>query len=131
MARHRARTPKPDGAVVFSGLIGAGAGVSWTAQRGWRAAGIGAVVGAIGLASSERVARRRQRVGELPPLWQRIAVSAALMGPLGWVVGRATKAGPVSQYGEEVLGDLRELEALRFSYSGCGCQTGGVSRNVT
>ena len=96
MARHRARTPKPNGAVVFSGLIGAGAGVSWTAQRGWRAAGIGAVVGAIGLASSERVARRRQRVGELPPLWQRIAVSAALVGPLGWVVGRATKAGPVS-----------------------------------
>ena len=96
MARHRARTPKPNGAVVFSGLIGAGAGVSWTAQRGWRAAGIGAVVGAIGLASSERVARRRQRVGELPALWQRIAVSAALVGPLGWVVGRATKAGPVS-----------------------------------
>jgi hypothetical protein len=96
VARHRAKTDKPDGAVVFSGLIGAGAGAAWTAHRGWRAAAIGAIAGAVGLASSERVARRRQRVGELPPLWQRIAVTAALVGPLGWIGGRATRAGPVS-----------------------------------
>jgi hypothetical protein len=96
VARHRAKTIQPDGAVVFSGLIGAGAGAAWTAHRGWRAASIGAIAAAVGLATSERVARRQQRVGELPPLWQRIAVSAALVAPLGWAGGRTTGAGPVA-----------------------------------
>ncbi|MCL9796944.1 hypothetical protein, partial [Frankia sp. AgKG'84/4] len=36
----------------------------------------------------------RQRPGEIPPLWQRIATSAALVAPLGWAAGKLTGAGP-------------------------------------
>jgi hypothetical protein len=61
-----------------------------------RAAGIGAIAGAAGLATSERIARARQRPGQIPPLWQRIATSAALVAPLGWAAGRTTGAGPVA-----------------------------------
>ncbi|HEY7813471.1 MAG TPA: hypothetical protein VIC62_09555, partial [Nakamurella sp.] len=93
MARHRAKRAQPSSAVVFSGLVGAGAGAAWAAHRGWRAASIGAIVGGVGLAISERIARRQQRIGELPPLWQRIAVSSALVAPLGWVGGRAGAGG--------------------------------------
>jgi len=32
----------------------------------------------------------------MPPLWQRIATSAALVAPLGWAAGRVTRAGPVA-----------------------------------
>jgi hypothetical protein len=42
------------------------------------------------------VARARQRPGEIPALWQRIAMSSALAAPLGWAVGRLTGAGPVA-----------------------------------
>jgi len=52
-----------------------------------------AAVGAVGLGASEAVARARQKEGEIPALWQRIAVSAALAAPLGWVAGKAG-AGP-------------------------------------
>ena len=55
-----------------------------------------AAAGAAGLAASEAVARARQRPGEIPPLWQRIATSAALVAPLGWAAGRVTRAGPVA-----------------------------------
>jgi hypothetical protein len=48
------------------------------------------------LATSERVARARQRPGEIPPLWQRIAASAALIAPVGWAAGRVARAGPVA-----------------------------------
>jgi len=50
-------------------------------------------VGAVGLGLGEAVARARQKPGEIPALWQRIAVSGALVAPLGWVAGRF--AGPV------------------------------------
>ena len=40
---------------------------------------------------SEAVARARQRPGEIPALWQRIATSAALVAPLGWAAGRLTR----------------------------------------
>jgi hypothetical protein len=53
-----------------------------------------AVVGAIGLGASEAVARFRQQEGEIPALWQRIAVSAALAAPLGWISQKVTGAGP-------------------------------------
>ena len=55
------------------------------AHRGVRTAARAAVVGAIGLGASEAVARSRQQEGEIPALWQRIAVSAALAAPLGWI----------------------------------------------
>jgi len=46
------------------------------------------------LGTSEAVARARQKEGEIPALWQRITVSAALAAPLGWVAVKATGAGP-------------------------------------
>jgi len=42
------------------------------------------------------VARARQRPGEIPPLWQRIATSSALAAPAGWAAERLTGAGPVA-----------------------------------
>jgi hypothetical protein len=52
------------------------------------------VLGAVGLGASEAVARARQREGEIPALWQRIAVSTAMAAPLGWAVGTMPGAGP-------------------------------------
>jgi hypothetical protein len=53
------------------------------------------VVGAVGLGAAEAAARARQRPGEIPPLWHRIATSAALAAPLGWAAARLAGAGPV------------------------------------
>jgi hypothetical protein len=88
--------PGRAGAVGFAGVIGGVAGAALTVHRGGRAAGVGAVAGAVGLGVSEAVARARQRPGEIPPMWQRIATSAALAAPLGWAAGRLTGAGPVA-----------------------------------
>ena len=82
--------------MAFAGAIGGLAGAALTSHRGLRAAAVGATVGAVGLAASEAVARARQRPGEIPALWQRIATSAALAAPLGWAAGRITGAGPVA-----------------------------------
>ena len=82
--------------VGFAASIGGLAGASLAAHRGGRAAVAAAVVGAIGLGTSEAVARARQKEGEIPALWQRIAVSTALAAPLGWVAGRSTGAGPLA-----------------------------------
>jgi hypothetical protein len=79
--------------VAFSASIGALAGASLGAHRGPRAAGLAALACAAGLGSSEAVARAVQKEGEIPPLWQRIVVSAAMVAPLGWVAGKAG-AGP-------------------------------------
>ncbi len=84
------------GSVAFSAVIGAVAGAALASHRGARAACVGAIAGAAGLATSERVARARQRPGEIPPLWQRIAASAALVAPVGWAAGRVARAGPVA-----------------------------------
>jgi hypothetical protein len=81
--------------VGFASAIGAVAGATLTAHRGAKPAVVGAVVGAVGLGASEAVARARQRPGEIPALWQRIAVSSALVAPLGWAAGRFTDVGPV------------------------------------
>ena len=62
---------------------------------GRAAAGLGAAAGAAVLAASEAVARARQRPGEIPPLWSRIATSAALVAPLGWAAGRLASPRPV------------------------------------
>jgi hypothetical protein len=42
------------------------------------------------------VARARQKEGEIPALWQRIAVSAALAAPLGWLAEEVGGAGPLA-----------------------------------
>jgi hypothetical protein len=81
--------------VAIAGVIGGVAGAALTGHRGARAAGVGAVAGAAALAVCEAVARARQRPGEIPPLWARIATSAALVAPLGWAADRVTDAGPV------------------------------------
>jgi hypothetical protein len=82
--------------VAIAGVIGGVAGAALTGHRGARAAGVGAVAGAAALAACEAAARARQRPGEIPPLWARIATSAALVAPLGWAAGRVTGAGPVA-----------------------------------
>jgi hypothetical protein len=81
---------------VFAAVIGGGAGAALAGQRRPRAAGIGAIVGAAGLAVSEAAARAVQRPGEIVPLWQRIASSAALVAPLGWAAERVSRVGPVA-----------------------------------
>jgi hypothetical protein len=79
--------------IGFAASIGGLAGVSLAAHRGPRAAAGAALLGAAALGASEAVARARQKEGEIPPLWQRIAVSAALAAPAGWLAGRVTDAG--------------------------------------
>ena len=95
------------GAIATSAAIGAVAGAALLGHRGARAAGVGALAGAAALATSERVARARQRPGEIPPLWQRIATSAALLAPLGALAERSFGAGPLAiATGTGTLGGL-------------------------
>ena len=80
----------------FSAVVGGIAGAALTAHRSRRATGLGALLGGAGLGASEAVARARQRPGEIPALWQRIAVSAALVAPVGWAAERVTPVGPTA-----------------------------------
>ena len=82
--------------IGFAAAIGGLAGASLAAHRGARSAAGAALVGAVGLGTSEAVARARQKEGEIPALWQRIAVSTALAAPLGWASEKVIGAGPVS-----------------------------------
>jgi hypothetical protein len=75
--------------------VGGLAGAALTAHRGARPAALGSIVGAGALATSEAIARTQQRLGEIPPLWQRIAVSGALAAPFGWLLGRLGHVGPI------------------------------------
>jgi hypothetical protein len=81
--------------VGFAAAIGGVAGAALSGHRGPKAAAVGTVAGAITMGASETLARAVQRPGEIPPLWQRIATSAALVAPLGWAAGRFD-AGPVA-----------------------------------
>ena len=80
--------------IGFAAAIGGLAGASLAAHRGAGPMARAALVGAAGLGTSEAVARSVQKEGEIPPLFQRIAVSTALAAPLGWVAGKLTTAGP-------------------------------------
>src|SRR3954454_681032 len=80
--------------IVFAATVGGIAGASLAAHRGARSAAGAALLGAVGLGTSEAVARARQKEGEIPALWQRIAVSTALAAPMGWIAGKAPSAGP-------------------------------------
>jgi hypothetical protein len=86
------------GSLTAAGVIGATAGLALTAHRGARPGRriAGAAAGALVLAGADALARRRQRPGEIPPLWSRILSSAALAAPLGWVAGTVAHAGPVA-----------------------------------
>ena len=77
-------------------MVGGAAGAALTGHRGAPAAGVGAVAGALALAGSEAVARAVQRPGQIVPLWQRIATSAALVAPLGWAADRVSPVGSVA-----------------------------------
>jgi hypothetical protein len=79
-------------------VIGAVAGVSLFGHRGRRAGVIGALAGGAVLGVIDTIARNRQRPGEIPALWSRIAASAAIAAPLGWVAGRSG-ASPVAVAG--------------------------------
>jgi hypothetical protein len=91
-----AAAPRRGGSIVVAGAVGGLAGAALAAHRGRRSATAAALAGAVGLGSSEAVAWARQRPGEIPALWQRIAVSTALVAPVGWVAGRFTSAGPLA-----------------------------------
>ncbi len=87
------RERKP-GSLGFSAVIGALAGLSLTSRWGVAAMAIAAVVGGVALAAADALARARQQPGQIPALWSRIAMSAALAAILGWILG-LTGAGPV------------------------------------
>ena len=90
------QTRDTTGSIGFSAAVGGVAGAALLGRRGVRAAAVGAMAGAVGLGVSEAVARARQRPGEIPPLWQRIAVSGALAAPLGWAAGRIPGVSPLA-----------------------------------
>ena len=82
--------------VLSAAVIGALAGAALRAHRGPRAIAKGAVAGGVVLATTETIARKRQRPGEIPALWQRILTSAALAAPLGWLAGRVVGRRPIA-----------------------------------
>jgi hypothetical protein len=82
--------------VATAGILGALAGAALNSHRGARSTLLGAAAGAAGLGAVEAVARARQRPGEIPELWARIATSGALTAPLAWAAGRLTGAGPLA-----------------------------------
>jgi hypothetical protein len=88
--RQRPRTGSVGTSAVLGGLAGAVLASEW----GWTAIAIGAVAGAAGLAAIDAVARARQRPGEIPAFWARLAASAALAAPLGWLLD-LLGAGPL------------------------------------
>jgi len=79
----------------YAAVIGAVAGAALTGHRGRRSGAVGALVGGVALGVIDAVARARQQPGEIPALWSRIAASAAIAAPIGWVAGRSG-AGPVA-----------------------------------
>jgi hypothetical protein len=76
------------GSVGSSAVVGALAGAALAADWGATATVVGAFAGGILLATSEAVARARQRPGQIPALWARIAASAAFAALLGWLLDR-------------------------------------------
>ncbi|MBC6460036.1 hypothetical protein [Actinomadura sp. HBU206391] len=96
MAKERPSGPGRTQQIGFASAIGGLAGAALAGHRGAKAALVGAAVGAAGLGTVEAVARARQRPGQIPALWARIAASGALAAPLGWAAGRLTGAGPVA-----------------------------------
>jgi hypothetical protein len=90
----RPREKKP-GSVGFSAVVGALAGLSLTSRFGVAVMAVAATLGALTLAGTDAVARARQKPGEIPALWSRIVMSAALAAIAGWLLGKLTGAGPV------------------------------------
>jgi hypothetical protein len=78
-----------------SGVTGVLAGVSLTTRWGVTAMVVAGIAGGLALAGTDALARARQRPGEIPALWSRIVMSAAIAAPLGWLLGKVTGAGPI------------------------------------
>ena len=93
MAAENPTRDRNRGSVGLSGVIGAVGGLSITAGWGVPAMVAGVLLGGVTLAVVDAVARARQRPDEIPALWSRIAMSVALIAPLGWALGKV--AGPV------------------------------------
>jgi hypothetical protein len=86
---------QPDAAgLAFAAASGAAAGAALTTAATSRRRAVAAAVGALAMAGAEVVARRSQRPDEIPPLWNRIASTAALGAPAGWALGRLPGASP-------------------------------------
>jgi hypothetical protein len=81
--------------LVTTGAAGALAGVTLTTRWGATAMLVASLAGGVALAAVDTLARARQRPNEIPPLWSRIAMSAAIAAPLGWLLGKLTGAGPI------------------------------------
>ena len=96
------------GSIAFASAIGGVAGAALAGHRGRASALAGGVAGAATLGVAEAVARARQRSGEIPPLWQRIAVSSALAAPLGWAAGRYQER----YWHERMFATVEELRAV-------------------
>jgi hypothetical protein len=88
------RPASTGGSVAFAAAVGGLAGAALSG-RGWLKTVAGAALGAAALGTSEAVARSLQKPGEIPAVWQRIAFSAALAAPVGWLADRAFGLGPV------------------------------------
>lgn len=83
------------GSATWAAVTGALAGAALAGHRGRRSAALGALAGGAALALVDGAARARQRPGEIPARWSRIAASGAIAAPLGWVAGRGG-AGPLT-----------------------------------
>jgi hypothetical protein len=77
--------------IVTAASIGAVAGAALTVHRDAGVPVRGALAGAGLLATSEVLARRRQRPNEIPALWHRILSSGALAAPVGWLAERLAR----------------------------------------
>lgn len=106
----------PAGALGFAAAVGAVAGAALAARSGLRGSATGAAVGAAALTASEALARRLQRPGEIPPLFQRIAVSAALVAPLGWAAERLGAGPRTIATATGALGGLLGVRPQKIAY---------------
>src|SRR5262249_6665340 len=72
------------------------AGAALSGAAGWRWALVGAAAGAVVLGAADRIARARQRPGEIPALWSRILASGAIAAIGGRLLGRIPGLPPVA-----------------------------------
>jgi len=82
--------------VTTAGVVGAFAGAALGSRRGWGGVVGGALLGAAGLGTVEAVSRARQKPGQIPERWARIAAGAAIAAPTGWLGAKLTGAGPLA-----------------------------------
>jgi hypothetical protein len=80
--------------VVTAAALGAAAGAALGARRGAAGAALAAAAGAAATGGSEALARVTQRPDEIPALWHRILMSAAIAAPFGWLAEHAVGPRP-------------------------------------